>query len=201
MIIIINSMHSKRSPAKTGFTLIELLVVIAIIGLLATLAVTSLNIARVKARDARRLADINAINKAFSLLYDDQNNYAISCSGFEIDTCNFNSYLNTTTVKDPSGSILACTGSNTGQCNYALWNVILPSKQHYLVYFYLEGKSELGNSGAANCVTNGTVKLCGDNVGWNYCVGIQSTDPQWSICSIYDLNGSSFVNSADYFSY
>jgi len=49
---------------KKGFTLVELLVVIAIIGLLSTLAVVSLNSARSKAKDAKRISDIKAIQTA-----------------------------------------------------------------------------------------------------------------------------------------
>ena len=52
---------------KKGFTLIELLVVIAIIGLLSTLAVVSLNSARTKARDARRMSDLKQISTAVEL--------------------------------------------------------------------------------------------------------------------------------------
>lgn len=52
---------------KKGFTLIELLVVIAIIGLLSTLAVVSLNSARLKARDARRMSDLKQISTAIEL--------------------------------------------------------------------------------------------------------------------------------------
>lgn len=55
---------------KKGFTLIELLVVIAIISLLATLAVTSLNNARKRARDTKRLADLRQIRTALELYYD-----------------------------------------------------------------------------------------------------------------------------------
>lgn len=60
---------------KKGFTLIELLVVIAIIALLSTLAVVALGSARVKARDAKRLADIKQIQTALELYYTDKSGY------------------------------------------------------------------------------------------------------------------------------
>lgn len=54
---------------KIGFTLIELLIVIAIIGILSTATAVSLNQAKAKARDARRLADITQIKKALEVYY------------------------------------------------------------------------------------------------------------------------------------
>lgn len=59
--------------SRQGFTLIELLVVIAIIGLLATMAMSALNNARVKARETKRASDIRQIANAFMLLADDNN--------------------------------------------------------------------------------------------------------------------------------
>lgn len=64
-----------RNKNKSGFTLIELLVVIAIIGLLSSIVLTSLNGARVKARDTKRAADIKQLATAIQLYYDDNGIY------------------------------------------------------------------------------------------------------------------------------
>ncbi len=66
-----NSLKSLKKCLRLGFTLIELLVVISIIGLLASLAVYNINSARIKARDARRKADLNSLVKALNLYADD----------------------------------------------------------------------------------------------------------------------------------
>ena len=57
-----------------GFTLIELLVVISIIGLLSSVVLASLNTARAKSRDARRISDIRQIRNALEL-YKDSTGY------------------------------------------------------------------------------------------------------------------------------
>ncbi len=50
--------------------------VIAIIGILATIVLVSLNTARSKARDARRVADLRQVALALEMYYDDNKSYA-----------------------------------------------------------------------------------------------------------------------------
>ncbi len=63
----------KRS--MRGFTLIELLVVIAIIGILSSVVLASLNDARQKSRDAKRIADIRQVQLALELYFDSNGSY------------------------------------------------------------------------------------------------------------------------------
>ena len=60
-----------KNLLKRGFTLIELLIVIAIIGILVALILPNLSGARERARDTRRKIDLNNIQQALRLYYND----------------------------------------------------------------------------------------------------------------------------------
>ena len=114
----------KKKNAKKGFTLIELLVVIAIIGVLASIVLASLNSARRKSRDARRIADIKQLQLADELFFDATQYYADSLSSLaplyipstpqDPSTPNGYEYDNLTT----QGA--ACIGSGNSCVNYVL---------------------------------------------------------------------------------
>lgn len=90
----------KRSDRR-GFTLIELLVVIAIIGILSSVVLASLNSARKKGRDARRIADIKQLQLALELYYDANGSYPATTTAAELVD---NGYI-AAIPKDPSNQL------------------------------------------------------------------------------------------------
>lgn len=95
-----------KKENRRGFTLIELLVVISIIALLSSIVMSTLNDARMKGRDARRLSDINQIQNALELYRNSTGYYPESLSAL-VPT-----YLPTLPV-DPQG-----TGDGLCKPNY-----------------------------------------------------------------------------------
>lgn len=95
-------LHSIKIQNTTrGFTLIELLVVIAIIGMLSSVVLASLNSAREKARDAKRMSDMRQLQTALEMYYNDNNSYpstsgiwwGVSSGGGRRTTSGANAYI------------------------------------------------------------------------------------------------------------
>ena len=69
-------MSFKRSLRDfRGFTLVELLVVIGIIAVLSTILLLQFGTARAKARDVKRIGDVNQIRTAVEQYFDDSGSY------------------------------------------------------------------------------------------------------------------------------
>lgn len=68
-------MFKNKNVFRAGFTLIELLVVIAIIGILSSVILISLNVARDKASDAKVKAQITGAKNAAEVFFDTNKSY------------------------------------------------------------------------------------------------------------------------------
>ncbi len=68
-----------KLTSRLGFTLIELLVVISIIGVLVAVGLVGYSNATAKSRDARRMADMDATQKAFEEYFTVKGTYASTC--------------------------------------------------------------------------------------------------------------------------
>jgi prepilin-type N-terminal cleavage/methylation domain-containing protein len=100
---------------QRGFTLIELLVVIAIIGILASIVLASLDSARKKGRDARRIADIKQLQLALELYYDANGVFPPALTTANIVTPGYISVI----PSDPSTTTGCTTGAEAGCYAYA----------------------------------------------------------------------------------
>jgi type II secretion system protein G len=90
-----------RKKGNRGFTLIELLVVIAIIGILSSVVLASLNTARQKSRDAKRISDVKQLQLALEFYFDANGAYP-SVTDLDSSTIVADGYI-ATIPHDPVG--------------------------------------------------------------------------------------------------
>ncbi|MFH2013716.1 MAG: prepilin-type N-terminal cleavage/methylation domain-containing protein [Patescibacteria group bacterium] len=146
---------------RKGFTLIELLVVIAIIGILATIVLVSMNTARVKARDIKRVADLKQVSLALEIYHDSNFQYpgVTGCSQANWDTMAglLESANLMTTVPDDlinSGDNVYMYGANSAT-----------NAQEYTLRAYLEDENSPILNSDVDGISNGC--SCDDQV---YCI-------------------------------
>ena len=133
-----------------GFTLIELIVVIAIIAILAAIVIVGVNGYITKARNARRISDVENYVKALNMYYIDNNSYpngSLCCLGTVANNGN------------PSGSscgsgcaanaalqpyIPGLPGANLiiNGVVYPYWYDMKNNNTQYSLYYTLEGKNQ-----------------------------------------------------------
>ena len=167
---------------RKGFTLIELLVVISIIGLLSSIVLASLNNARAKGRDARRLADIHHIELALNLYADDHAGVLPSSGGSwrclgltESQSCWVGAVglttLNTALApylpaipRDPRGSY--CGGdAYIYHSNHAPGGPVPGSPDGAYMFWYAQGPEDDKTCGSPFHSTNVCGTICVRNVG------------------------------------
>jgi general secretion pathway protein G len=176
---------SYQRKASFGFTLIELLVVIAIIGILSSVVLASLNSARTKARDTRRVSDLKQIQVALELYYDANSKYPTALTALVGNTGGASLAV---LPVDPSGIALNTTSGSLGGYKYAINNATTPSVYHLgAIMEQSSGQTTLddndldGNSTGQTpaWVTSGT-----DSIPFN---GNQDTTT-----NIYDISNTKF---------
>ena len=101
------------SKRERGFTLTELLVVIAIIGILSSVVLASLNSARAKGRDAKRVSDIKQLQLALEFYFDQNGNaYPDTGSGGSLNDL-AGTYIPVLPKEPSSGNDYAFTSDGT----------------------------------------------------------------------------------------
>jgi general secretion pathway protein G len=116
-------MHRFR---EQGFTLIELLVVIVIIGILSGIVLITLNEARAKSRDGRRVQDLHQVENALAVYYANSGAYPLAATettltgADAVSAALIGEELIAAIPQDPSGLAQYTYESNAGGTVYTL---------------------------------------------------------------------------------
>jgi len=105
---------------QRGFTIIELIVVIAIIGLIAAIVLSSFDTVQKKARDARRVSDIESVQKALELYYISHGRYPDpnpSACGWDVGNLTHPFLAAANMMQDFAGGVAPVDIFKSGDCD------------------------------------------------------------------------------------
>jgi general secretion pathway protein G len=139
----------QKLTSQKGFTLIELLVVIAIIGLLSSVVIASLNGARIKGRDARRVEDLKQLQNAVELGYGTSYPGTGGTVYYIGTSCSSGTAL-TTTILSQISNIPQPPTTKSGDCYYYTPD---SDNQGYCLSGVLENTSAPQLNSTASCAT------------------------------------------------
>lgn len=146
-----------------GFTLVELLVVIAIIGILATLLLLQLGVARSKARDAARIAHVNQIRTSIEGYFDDNGKYFESTTMTSLSPKYLQQIPRDLLAADCTNNVYDGRTSGAAQCYGYAWSP-LTNPIKYQVWAELEvwakaldQDTDINSTGWSGAAVNGTV--------------------------------------------
>ncbi len=111
---------------KKGFTLLELLLVISIMGVLATLIIGNFLTSIKKGRDSKRKQDLQTVQKALELYFEDNKTYPVSST-----------YVPNIPLCHPNG----CGTGNTAGATYIQKTPADPTSGYNYSYISTDGKS------------------------------------------------------------
>jgi prepilin-type N-terminal cleavage/methylation domain-containing protein len=127
----------KRSSFMHGFSLAELLVVLAVIGMITAVGFGSITLARTKARDNRRVADMKEIQLGLALYFDVNRSYPAALTILDDSGQKF---LPTVPVDPKTGA----------QYEYLPYN----SNRNYCIGVMLEDSTAIPNDSTTNVACN-----------------------------------------------
>ncbi len=168
----IGKLNVEIGNLQLGFTMVELTVIMAVLGVLITGVIVIINpLAQIeKAQDARRKSDLNQIQRALDLYYEDNGGYPPAGAGFTINNVSWGSswtpYMGTL-PKDP-----------TSPTKTYIYNASADGQAYWLYANVARGAQDpQACAGGDDCPNVPGAQLCGGGSACNFGVSSPNVSP------------------------